>query len=85
MSFLGIMHTARAFQINWQPRSIFGILSLESAVGPWSMDPDGQSLAAATIPDYTKSVAKTYRCFVVLDLRQALMDDVFLRSNMEQN
>ncbi|KAI4934811.1 hypothetical protein J4E85_002671 [Alternaria conjuncta] len=78
-SFMGTIHTARAFGCSDSRDRIFAILGLECGDDRWAAaDPAGQSLAEATIPDYTLPVEHVYRQFAIRALQRGLTEDIFL-------
>jgi hypothetical protein len=77
-SFMGTMHTARAFKCTDSRDRIYGVLGLASDDDRWASDPDGRSLADAIIPDYTESTEGVYRKFAILSLQQNLVEDILL-------
>jgi len=78
-SFMGTIHTARAFGCSDSRDRIFAILGLECGDDRWAAaDPAGQSLAKATIPDYTLPVEHVYRQFAIRALQRGLTEDILL-------
>jgi hypothetical protein len=78
-SFMGTIHTARKFQCSDSRDRIFAILGLGCGDDRWAVaDPDGRSLATATIPDYTLPVEHVYQQFAIMALQRNLTEDIFL-------
>ncbi|KAI4627248.1 uncharacterized protein J4E87_004592 [Alternaria ethzedia] len=84
-SFMGTIHTARAFGCSDNRDRIFAILGLECGDDRWeAADPAGQSLAKATIPDYTLPAEHVYRQFAIRALQRGLTEDIFLAVQHEE-
>jgi hypothetical protein len=78
-SFMGTIHTARKLQCSDSRDRIFAILGLGCDDDRWAAaDPDGRSLATATIPDYTLPVEHVYQRFATMALQRNLTEDIFL-------
>jgi hypothetical protein len=77
ISFMGTLHTVRAFKCSDNRDRIYGILALGYG-GGWSADIEGRYLAATIVPDYTKETESVYKQFAVLALARHLMEDIFL-------
>jgi len=84
-SFMGTIHTARAFECSDNRDRIFAILGLGYGDNRWATaDPAGQSLAKATVPDYALSVEHVYRQFAIQALQRDLTEDILLAIQHEE-
>lgn len=78
-TFMGTIHTARAFECSDSRDRIFAILGLGYGNGRWAAaDPAERSLAESTIPDYTLPAEYVYRQFAIRALQRDLTRDIFL-------
>jgi hypothetical protein len=77
LSFMGTLHTVRAFECSDNRDRIYGILGLGFGRG-WSADIEGRYVAATLVPDYTKPTESVYKQLAVLALKRKLTEDIFL-------